>query len=184
MTSVVPRPDFDAEYAAFSEETYQTAERSLRAGPWDRDLIQDALQEAYIQGRMYWPKIREYRRPVGWIIKAARIKILKQNQPRRLELPVGPEELRPMPQPDHVREWEAEEMVLFWLRQLPARLAMVFWMSLEGFSNEEIGRILDLADNSVRSYKASAKRRLRKLAESAGYAESDSCRRGGKHGSR
>ncbi|MFJ8579036.1 RNA polymerase sigma factor [Micromonospora sp. NPDC093277] len=179
------KAEHDQEFEVFAENNYHTVERILRAGCWDREVVQDALNEAYLHARVQWPKLRTYAEPIGWVIITARNKIRKERQRRQREAAVAPEDLPPAPHPDIADVWEAQETLRTWLHQLPSRHAEVFQMSREGFSNQEIARVLGLAENSVRSYKLAARRRLRELAEEAGYTDSESRRRrGGSRGSR
>lgn len=179
------KAEHDQEFAAFAEDTYHTVERILRAGCWDREVVQDALNEAYLHGRVQWAKLRTYTKPIGWVIITARNKIRKERQRRQREAAVAPEDLPPAPHPGVADVWEAQETLRGWLQQLPSRHAEVFQMDREGFSNREIARLLGLAENSVRSYKLAAKRRLRELAGEAGYTDPEGHRRqGGSRGSR
>lgn len=170
---------YDAEFHDFTEATYHTVERILRAKCWEREVVQDALHEAYLHGRVRWHKIRRYTEPIAWVIKTAQNKILHEQTRILRESATAPEDLPPKPQSVPTDSWEAQDMLRDWLQQLPPRHAVVFQMSREGFSNQEIALILGLAELSVRSYKASAKRQLRQLAETAGYTDSDSRRRRG-----
>jgi RNA polymerase sigma factor (sigma-70 family) len=170
---------YDAEFQEFTEATYHTVERILRAKYWERDLVQDALHEAYLHGRVHWHKIRDYTEPIAWVIKTARNKILRERDRIHRESATAPEDLPPKPQPGPTDSWEAQDLLRGWLQQLPPRHAEVFQMSREGFSNQEIAFVLGLAEISVRSYKASARKQLRQLAETAGYTDSDSRRRRG-----
>ncbi|GGO17535.1 RNA polymerase sigma factor [Micromonospora parathelypteridis] len=173
------KAEHDQEFAAFAEGSYHTVERILRATCWDREVVQDALNEAYLHGRVQWLKIRTYTEPIGWVIITARNKIRKELHRRQREAAVAPEDLPPAPHIDIADAWEAQETLRTWLHHLPSRQAEVFQMSREGFSNQEIARFLGLAENSVRSYKQAAKKRLRELAEEAGYRDSDGRRRQG-----
>ena len=173
------------EFLVFTENSYHIVERGLRAWCFDRELVEDALHEAYLQGRVQWPKIRDYVEPAGWIVIVARNKILNEQSRRQREAARAPENLPPVPQPGPADAWEAQDLLRGWLHQLPPRHAEVFQMDREGFSNEDIARLLGLADISVRSYKAAAKSRLRQLAEAAGFVHPDTGRRsGGAHGPR
>ncbi|WP_328341054.1 RNA polymerase sigma factor [Micromonospora sp. NBC_00421] len=175
----------DQEFASFAEASYHTVERILRAECRDREAVEDALNEAYAHGRDQWHKIRIYTKPVGWVITTARNKIRKDRQRRQRETAVAPEDLPPAPDSDIADVWEARETLRNWLHQLPSRHAEVFQMSREGFSNLEIARILGLTENSVRTYKVAARRKLRELAEKAGYTNPEGRRRqGGSRGSR
>ncbi|MFC7709965.1 RNA polymerase sigma factor [Micromonospora lupini] len=176
------KAEHDREFAAFVEDSYHTVEQILLARCRDREVVQDALNDAYLHGRVQWPKIRSYAKPVGWLIITARNKIRKEQQRRQREAAVAPEDLPPAPNGGVADSWEAEELLRSWLHQLPSRHAEVFEMERAGFTNHEIARVLGLAESSIRSYKLAAKRRLRELAQEAGY---DSRRRpGGSRGSR
>jgi RNA polymerase sigma factor (sigma-70 family) len=177
------KKSYDEEFDSFTKQTYHTVERILRARCRDREMVQDALQEAYLHGRVQWVKIRTYTKPIAWIITAARYKILNEHDRRKREAAMPPDDLPPGPQASLADAWEAQETLRSWLQQLPPRAAEVFQMSREGFSNDEIARILGLADNSVRSYKASALQQLRQLAKAAGYQGSHR-RQGDTRGSR
>ncbi|MBB5111015.1 sigma-70 family RNA polymerase sigma factor [Micromonospora echinospora] len=175
----------DREFAEFTEGSYHTVERILRARCRDRQAVEDALHEAFLHGLVEWPKLRDHVRPIGWIIRTARFKIMKDHDRRQREAAVAPEDLPPSSHSDIADAWEAQETLRGWLHQLPVRHAEVFQMSKEGFSNQEIARILGLTENSVRSYKAAAKKGLCELAEKAGFTRSESDRRqGASRGSR
>ncbi|MEU8220452.1 RNA polymerase sigma factor [Micromonospora taraxaci] len=179
------KAEHDREFATFAEGSYHTVERILRAACWDREMVEDALNEAYLHGRVQWPKIRTYAEPIGWVIITARNKIRKELQRRQRESAVAPEDLPPAPHTDISDAWEARETLRTWLHHLPLRQAEVFQLSREGFSNQDIARLLSLAENSVRSYKLAARKRLRELAEEAGYTDSEGRRRqGGSRGPR
>ncbi|MDG4840945.1 RNA polymerase sigma factor [Micromonospora sp. WMMD967] len=179
------KAEHDREFATFAEDSYHTVEGILRAACWNREVVQDALNEAYLHGRVQWPKIRAYAEPIGWVIITARNKIRKELQRRQREAAFAPEDLPPAPHTDISDVWEAQEMLRSWLHRLPSRQAEVFQMSRKGFSNQDIARILGLAENSVRSYKLAARKRLQELAEEAGYTASEGRRRqGGSRGPR
>ncbi|MEE3919240.1 sigma factor-like helix-turn-helix DNA-binding protein [Micromonospora sp. BRA006-A] len=106
--------------------------------------------------------------------------MLKDHDRRQREAAVAPEDLPPSSHSDIADVWEAQETLRGWLHQLPARHAEVFQMSREGFSNQEIAGILGLTENSVRSYKTAARKRLGELAEEAGFTRSERDRRQGR----
>ncbi|TCB94464.1 RNA polymerase sigma factor [Micromonospora zingiberis] len=173
------KAEHDREFAAFVEASYHKVEGILRAECRDRDMVEDALNEAYLHGRVKWSTLRDHVKRIGWVIITARFKILKDQQRRQREAAMAPEDLPPAPQSNIVDAWEAQEVLSTWLSQLPSRQAVVFQMEHDGFSNQEIARILGVTEISVRSYKAAAKKRLRELAEEAGYTDSESRRRQG-----
>jgi len=175
----------DQEFTRFMEESYQSVERILRSRWQDRQAVEDAVQDAFLHGRVKWSELRDHVERIGWIICTARYKLLKDHERRQREAVVAPEDLPPSPQSDIADAWEAQETLRGWLNQLPARHAEVFQMSQEGFCNQEIANILGLTENSVRSYKTAAKKRLRELAEDAGFNRSENGRhQGSDRGSR
>ena len=179
------KTEYDLEFQHFTEGSYHTVERILRARCPSPEVVQDALHESYLRCRVQWSKIRTYTEPIGWVITTARNKILKEYERLQREAAMAPEALPPVPQPDVADVWGAQDLLRGWLQQLPPRHAEVFQMSREGFSNREIAAVLGIAEISVRSYKAAAKGQLRRMAERAGYTDSDSRRRqGGDRGSR
>ncbi|MFI6129671.1 RNA polymerase sigma factor [Micromonospora sp. NPDC051141] len=169
----------DQEFAVFAEASYHQVERILRSACRDREVVEDALNEAYLHGRVKWSELRAHDRPIGWIVVTARFKIMKDRQRCQREAAMAPEDLPPVPRSNIADVWEAQETLRGWLHQLPTRHAEVFQMAQEGFSNQEIARILGLTENSVRSYKVAARRGLRELAEEAGYTGPDGHRRQG-----
>ncbi len=180
------KAEHDQEFAAFVERSYHKVEGILRAECRDREMVEDALNDAYLHGRVKWSTLRDHAKPIGWVVTTARFKILKDRHRRQREAAVAPEDLPlSVPHPNIADAWDAQEVLRTWLHQLPPRQAAVFRMDREGFSNQEMAHILGLTENSVRCYKAAAKKRLRELAEEAGYTDSESrWRQGGSRGSR
>lgn len=177
---------FDAEFARFVDHSYLRAERVLRSRCRDRDMVREALHEAYLTGRTKWADVRVYEEPLGWLIMTARHKLMHEWARLRRQATHTIEDVPPASLAEHADAWEAQEMLRGWLQQLPPRHAEVFQMSQEGFDNSDIARILCLADTSVRSYKTAAKRRMRELAQEAGFTAPSQRRRpgGGRHESR
>ncbi len=50
----------DREFAEFTEGSYHTVERILRARCRDRQAVEDALHEAFLHGRVEWSKLRDH----------------------------------------------------------------------------------------------------------------------------
>ncbi|MDR7277398.1 RNA polymerase sigma factor [Catenuloplanes atrovinosus] len=165
---------YDAECNALIEETYARAESVLRLGGDHSDLVREALHEAYLIARRRWVEIRGFEAPLGWVIKTAH-HVLRREKSKAGRETVLPEEL-PGGMVTAADSWEAEQLRRYWLDRLPPRQAQVFALSEQGFSNPEIGRILGLADTSVRFYKHAARRRLQELAEETLGGDPDATR--------
>jgi DNA-directed RNA polymerase specialized sigma24 family protein len=73
---------------------------------------------------------------------------------------------------------EARELVIGWLQRLPAQHAEVMQLTLDGWKGQEIAGITGLAYNTVLSYRAEARRRMRLMAVEDGFTEPAGRRRG------
>jgi len=166
----------DAEFASFTESTYHAVEGILRSSCRDRDMVYNALAEAYLTGRAKWVQVRTYDKPIAWMITAARYKLRTEQERQRTRVRRESTATRDLPSvtsgvPGDA--YEAQELLRAWLQKLPPRQAEVFQLVRLGFTNAEIARTLGLGEWSVRSYKSQALKRLRELAEEAGYGGDD-----------
>jgi RNA polymerase sigma-70 factor (ECF subfamily) len=159
----------DASFSGFFQRHYRQVLRFLSRQEADRQLVEDVAQEAFMAAREKWAQVREFTNPVAWVLRVAR-NILAGKQKARVRRPAVPldeemiRESVPPADPD-----EAEELLATWLRRLPPRQGEVFALVHDDFSDREIGQILGLAYSTVRTYKADARERLRRMAEEAGF---------------
>lgn len=163
--------ELDASFEEFCKDNTVAVERFLRSQCGDRELVLEAVQETFITARDKWEVIGQYEKPLAWVYKTARYKLMNEQARRRRESALPIEEVpseRLVAPPSDSRE--AQEWLLRCLRDLPERQAAVFALAFEGWTDPEIARILGLADNTVRTYKAAARRELKKRAEEAGFA--------------
>jgi RNA polymerase sigma-70 factor (ECF subfamily) len=162
--------ELDASFEEFCRENIMAVERFLRGQCGDRELVQEAVQETLITARDKWEEISGYEKPLAWVYKTARYKLMNEQARHRREATATLDEVpsdRLVAPPADSRD--AHEWLLGCLRRLPERQAAVFALAFEGWTDPEIARILGMADNTVRSYKAAARRRLKELAEEAGF---------------
>lgn len=162
--------ELDASFEDFCRDNIVAVERFLRSQCGDRELVQEAVQETLITARDKWEEISGYEKPLAWVYKTARYKLMNEQARQRRDLTVALDEVpsdRLVAPPADSRE--AQEWLLGSLRRLPERQAAVFALAFEGWSDPEIARILGMADNTVKSYKSAARRRLKALAEEAGF---------------
>lgn len=157
--------ELDASFDAFFTDCYLRIERFLRGVCADRGLVEDATQEAFIIAREKWAVVSQFDAPLMWVRKTARYRLrdLWREQTRHAGVSIDAVPQQLLIEPTCPRE--AEEALLDLLRRLPPRQAAVFALAHDGYSDEEIGWELDLAVSTVRSYKAEARRRLKRLAE-------------------
>ncbi|GAA4435921.1 RNA polymerase sigma factor [Phytohabitans houttuyneae] len=171
MTAAEQRlAELDASFEDFCRDNIVAVERFLRSQCGDRELVQEAVQETLITARDKWDVISGYQKPLAWVYKTARYKLMNEQARQRRESTLPLEEVssdRLVAPPADSRE--AQEWLLRCLRRLPERQAAVFALAFEGWTDPEIARILGMADNTVRSYKTAARRRLKELAEEAGF---------------
>ena len=150
-------------------ENYHRIERFLWRLCADRALVDDAVQEAFIVAQHKWEFVSQHMRPLIWVRKTAVNKLMQlqkrqsKHSAARLDV-VKPERLA---EPADARE--AQQATLYLLRQLPARPAMVLALVMDGSTDEEIALELDLTINTVRHYKALARKRFAELAEQTGF---------------
>lgn len=173
------------EFEDFVKSSYYKAERILRARCPDRQTVEDALHDAYEHARLKWEKIRIYDEPIAWVITTARNKMLKEHARALREAATAPHELPAAPSVDIADSHGARDALRRWLQRMPPRLAEVFQMVQEGFSDQRIASTLGIAERSVQCYHALARKRLRELAEEDGFTTPGRTRReGGDRGSR
>ena len=161
--------ELDASFEDFCRENIVAVERFLRSQCGDRELVQEAVQETLITARDKWEEISGYEKPLAWVYKTARYKLMNEQARQRREATATLDEVptdRLVAPPADSRE--AQEWLLRCLRRLPERQAAVFALAFEGWTDPEIARILGMADNTVRTYKSVVRRRLKEFAEEAG----------------
>ncbi|MEH1128794.1 RNA polymerase sigma factor [Micromonospora sp. CPCC 206061] len=161
--------ELNASFEAFCREHYLKVQRFLQARCADPDLVQEAVQEAFVTARAKWDDVREFEKPLGWLLTTARYKLMGQLKLRRQNSMTTLDEVpdRLLAAPTNAQE--ARDLLAEWLRQLPRRQSEILQMSLDGWSDEEIARVLGVAYNTVRTYKRVARQRLRRIAEEAGF---------------
>jgi RNA polymerase sigma-70 factor (ECF subfamily) len=162
--------ELEASFEDFCRGNIVAVERFLRSQCGDRELVQEAVQETFITARDKWEEISGYEKPLAWVYKTARYKLMNERARQRREAAASLDEVptdRLVAPPADSRE--AQDWLLGCLRRLPERQAAVFALSFEGWTDPEIARILGMADNTVRSYKSAARRRLKEFAEAAGF---------------
>lgn len=159
----------DASFAKFFMDSYPSIERFLNRLCTDRGLVEDAAQEAFITARDKWETVVGHDRPLVWVRKTARFKLMRLwDQQTRLPT-VNLDDIPPHLLVEPQDPGEAQQAVLHLMRHLPPRQGWVLALAVDGCTDEEISCELDLTVNTVRTYKAAARQRLQELAEQAGY---------------
>ncbi|MFY1672609.1 RNA polymerase sigma factor [Plantactinospora sp. WMMB334] len=159
----------EVSFEAFCQRNFVRVERFLLAQCPDRGLVEDAVQEAFITARDKWEQIREYEKPLAWMYKTARYKLLVLRRRRRQETEISLDEVPPERLAEPADPAEARELLRGWLPQLPPRQAEVFMLALDGWTDQEIATLLGIAYNTVRTYRQEARSRLKELAQQAGF---------------
>ncbi|MFC6021798.1 RNA polymerase sigma factor [Plantactinospora solaniradicis] len=159
----------DLSFEEFCQQNIVQVERFLSSQCADRGLVEDAVQEAFITARDKWEQIRDYEKPLAWMYKTARYKLLVLRRRYRQDVVLGLDEVPPERLAEPADSAEARELLRGWLPQLPPRQAEVFTMAFDGWSDLEIAQVLGIAYNTVRAYRQEARRRLKELAQEAGF---------------
>ena len=163
------RSALDTSFEVFFRENYPRIERFLWRLCADRSLVDDAVQEAFIVAQHKWEFVAQHQRPLIWVRKTALHKLmqLQKRQSRHSAAPLDTVRPEHLAEPTGARE--AQQTLLYLLRQLPARPAMVLALVVDGSTDEEIALELDLTINTVRAYKAQARKRFAELAAQADF---------------
>jgi RNA polymerase sigma factor (sigma-70 family) len=134
----------------------------------DPGLVEDAFQEALVVTYARWDVVSQLDQPLFWVRRAAWYKLQGLLRGRRREV-VGLDEIEPASLTEPSSAWEAEVTLRELLRRLPTRPRAVLALAADGYQDEEICQQLGLALTTVRTYKSAARKRLKELAEEAGY---------------
>jgi DNA-directed RNA polymerase specialized sigma24 family protein len=164
-----PRSVLDASYTGFDRRHRAGIRDFLRLLEADHGLVEDVLQEALLATREKWAYVRTYEKPEAWTLRTARNILSDQRTRRRRHGVTALDEHPPAEYPAVSDAREAQDLVGIWLRQMPRGPAEVIALSIDGWSDREIARILQYADSTVREYKAAARKRMETLATEAGY---------------
>ncbi|MEE6258668.1 RNA polymerase sigma factor [Plantactinospora sonchi] len=171
--------DLDVGFEEFCQQNFVLVERFLLYQCPDPGVVEDAVLEAFVAARAEWDQIRGYRKPLAWVVQTARHRLSIVRRRAAAEQG-GPDVLSAGP-PDEPLAGSAavaRELLQGWLRQLPPRQAEVLALALDGWSDQEIARVLGVAYRTARSYRRQARRRLREVAERADLPEGEA--RGGR----
>lgn len=157
----------NATFTAFCKENLVKVRRLLLSRYRDSDLVDDAVQEAFLVARDRWADIRHYDKPEAWVCKAAVYKMLKLRQRRDTRESIGLDDLPPerLAAPTDVHE--ARLLLQQLLLRLPQQHAAITRLDVDGWGAEEIAQILGLTVNTVRTYRRQARQQLRQLLASA-----------------
>jgi RNA polymerase sigma-70 factor (ECF subfamily) len=154
------RDSLDAEFEAFFLENFYSISDSVRMVCGNPERADDATQEAFIKAYARWRTVRRYDNPGAWI---RRIAINASRDAHRAESRRNRREERAAaPAPDYARTVDQDDSLLGLLEQLPDRqraVAALFY--LDEMSTIEIGRLLDIAEGTVRFHLSQARTRLR-----------------------
>lgn len=171
MTSSETNRSFDDRFVELFHDHYQRLFRYLDRLSGDPELAADVAQDAFV---------RLYRRgavpdsPAGWLVTVAMnlFRNVKAAQRRRLRLltPNRAEgvlaDAAPAPN-ESVEAGETRRRVRLAVDQLPDRDRRILLLRAEGFSYQEIASAVDIAETSVGTLLARAKRQFRQSYEDA-----------------
>jgi DNA-directed RNA polymerase specialized sigma24 family protein len=157
--------DLQATFERFFLESHPRVEQFLRRVCPDRDLAQDAAQEAFIVTHAKWETVVQHPKPLMWVNKTAWYKLMKLLHQESRYSGVSLDDVPPRLLIEPTTPREAQETVLAMLWSLSLRERAVLALVYDGWSDEEIGWKLDLAIASIRTYKADGRRKMRQLLE-------------------
>jgi RNA polymerase sigma factor (sigma-70 family) len=137
--------------------------RALTLACGDREVAEDAVQEAFVKAHMHWRKVRHYDDPVGWIRRVA-INRLRDDHRRQNRKGRALERLAGQPQTESVEQNRFDSELLAILAQLPRqqRIAMALFY-VDELSIAEVAAALNLSEGAVKSYLHQGRARLRSV---------------------
>jgi RNA polymerase sigma-70 factor (ECF subfamily) len=148
---------------ATSRTLFRTAVRFLGSEAEAQELVQDAYLRAFeaLRGGKWEPTTKAY----GWLMRIvthAAIDALRRRKARPAALPDGPPAVLVDDRADAERRLRLRDL-LRWLDDLaPDQRAAVVLRHLEGLSNGEVARILEISEGAVEQRLLRAKAALRK----------------------
>jgi len=163
MTALFDSVDLDGTFDAFCQENMQRLRNFLRSQCRDWDLVDDVVQDTLLTTRDAWPRIHGYDRPMGWVIQAARYKLMKHLDQRARNQAANIDDVSPDRLTEPTSPKEAHDALVALLLQIPRRQAQVMYLAHCGWNEAEIAGTLGISRNTVRAYKQEARQRLQQL---------------------
>lgn len=154
------RRSLEADFEAFFAAHFTTVRSSVRFVCGDAERADDATQEAFIKAYARWGRIRHYDDPAAWVRHvainatrdAARSERRRADREARAHAPWPPPVVAPT-------EPTSPLDLLERLPQQQRAVAALYY--LDDMSTQEIGRLLDLAEGTVRFHLSQARAALR-----------------------
>ncbi len=142
----------------------------------DRTVAEEVVQDTLVVALAGWEKVGRYRKPMGWLIKTARSKLIRamRNAAARRGRFVGLEVVVAEPFREPTNDAEAELLFLDLMNRLSRRQSEVLSLSWLDLSDREIAQMLEITPATVRSHREAARKRLQAFIDNGlGYSEGD-----------
>ncbi len=153
-------------FGAFFAANHEAVLRSVTAATGNRELADDATQDAFIKAHARWSTLRSYQVPEAWVkrvaINVSRDRLRSDRRRRDREAATGPDVA-----PDLTEAVEADTGASALLAELTPRqreIARLFYV--EDHSIDEIAKGLGLDPGTVKFHLARARDRLRQTTPS------------------
>ncbi|WP_419998084.1 RNA polymerase sigma factor [Streptomyces boninensis] len=161
-------PPLGRDFERFFRRDFPLLAQHLKVLGYERQLAEDAAQEAMIMALQHWGDITE---PRAWVrVAGKRIaqRLYENGQAERDRLHRAAISQRPLaghaPDPHHYVQHQAEQdAVADALRLLPLRQREVMAWHLDGFTTAEISGYTDCAGATVRSNFRHAREQLKRI---------------------
>ncbi|WP_305784152.1 RNA polymerase sigma factor [Symbioplanes lichenis] len=159
----------NASFTGFFTRNYDSVLRILGRSEYDKGMVEDVAQEAFVAVRDRWAEVQSYQKPAAYLMKVAFNKLC-DHQERRGRTSTIYIDLGDMPDvaPPETPA-EADDLLAGWIQLLPAQQGRVISLTLDNYPDLEIAHILGISCNTVREYKVKAKQKLQQLAEADGF---------------
>ena len=147
--------------------------RALTLACGNREVAEDAVQEAFVKAHLHWRRIQRYDDPVGWVRRVA-INRLRDDHRRQSRKGRALQRLSGEPQFDEVDQLSFGSDLSKMLIQLPRqqRIAMALFY-VDELSIAEVASALGVSEGAVKSYLHQGRARLRSVVASGEEVHSD-----------
>lgn len=158
-----PATETEIDYERFYEENWLSLRRYLRSRCGDYEMANDVMQQAFVVALDRWEAVRIHAKPEGWLFVTAD-KLLSRalKKARREPCDENVQDTAAPPEPYLLID---DSMTVEWLLgQLPPRESQVVYLCvMHGFTEIETAQILNVARNTVKSYKRTGLQRLQEM---------------------
>jgi RNA polymerase sigma-70 factor (ECF subfamily) len=146
---------------------YRDLVRVLTVAAGDRSRAEDAVQDAFAQALLHWPRVGAYDDPVAWLRRVATNRVLNQRRSsRRRDAAIARLQARPEPvvAPQGLVGSRLDLIAAVARLPLKQRTAVAFFY-LADLSSEQVAAAMGISEGAVRFHLHAARKTLTSTLE-------------------